>query len=123
MKSPVRLRTLLPALLMIFMVLFTFHCAENPLEPEVRQDNEVWITAEGFVPTTLTVAVGTTVVWINKDDKVQCVESGTLQKPDTRFPASPTLEPGERYSHKFTTAGTYNYSCSITNKQGKIIVQ
>ncbi len=124
MKKPFRPAALMPFLLLLGMMLFTLHCAENPLEPEVRKDNEIWITAEGYVPATLTVAAGTTVVWVNKDNKVQCVESVTSTgDPANIFPASPTLEPAETYSHKFTTAGTYYYSCSITRLQGKVIVQ
>lgn len=127
MKKPFRPAALMPFLLLSGMMLFTLHCAENPLEPEVRKDNEIWITAEGYVPETLTVAAGTTVVWVNKDNKVQCVESvksdGPDPEPDEKFPSSPILEPAETYSHKFTTAGTYYYSCSITRLQGKVIVQ
>ena len=65
-------------------------------------------TANGsqFSPTSLTVAAGTTVTWENGDGIAHTVTSatGSTDTYDMGL-ASGTV------SHKFTTAGTYNYYC------------
>lgn len=59
-----------------------------------------------FVPPTLTVKVGTTVTWTNKDEEPHTVVGGGMK--------SPVLgNAGSTYSHTFTTAGTFAYNCSI----------
>jgi len=61
-----------------------------------------------FAPSTLTVKVGTTVTWINKDADAHTVTSqqhGPLK--------SAPLSTGNSYSYTFTTPGTYNYLCTI----------
>ena len=110
----------------IFAVLVAgllFQCSgENPLAPDVRGDNEVWITANGFQPTTLTVSAGTTVSWINKDNVNHAVNSGLPNNPKNEVPQSPTIRPNGTYSYKFSNAGSYNYYCPITSATGKIVV-
>ena len=72
----------------------------------------------GFQPGTLTVPVGTTVTWTNKD-----VDTHSVQSADKRFTSSPALEHGESYTFTFTTAGTYEYLCSLHSfMKGKIVV-
>ncbi|MFQ5628791.1 MAG: cupredoxin domain-containing protein [bacterium] len=94
---------------------------ENPLAPDVRGANEVWITANGFEPATLTVSAGTTVIWINKDSANHTVDSGTPNQPTNQF-SSPTIRPNADFSHKFDLAGTFNYYCARTLATGKIVV-
>ena len=53
-----------------------WRCSENPLQPFLRGPNEVWIQSTGFDPTTLTVSVGATVTWTNKDNLKHDVTSG-----------------------------------------------
>jgi plastocyanin len=60
-----------------------------------------------FAPRTLTVPVGATVTWTNKDDIPHTVVS-TKKK----F-ASPALDTDQQFSFHFTAAGTYPYFCSV----------
>lgn len=60
-----------------------------------------------FSPANLTVRVGTTVTWTNRDSDAHTVVSsnGPLR--------SPTLDTGDSYRYTFTKVGTYAYLCSI----------
>ena len=79
---------------------------------EVRVDNFT------FSPETLTVAVNSTVTWVNKDDLPHVIASN-----DGLF-KSKALDTEDKYSYTFSKAGTYPYYCSIHPKMvGKIVVQ
>ena len=60
-----------------------------------------------FSPATLTVKVGTTVVWTNKDAIGHTVNfnSGGID--------SNVLNHNDQFTYTFTTPGTYDYICSI----------
>lgn len=60
-----------------------------------------------FSPATLTVAVGTTVTWINHDDVPH-----TVTAQDHTFTSS-GLDTDDQFTHQFTAAGTYAYYCTI----------
>jgi len=60
-----------------------------------------------FSPATVTVPVGTTVTWTNRDDTLH-----TVTEADRRF-ASPGLDPGEVFSYTFADPGSYTYFCSL----------
>ena len=62
-----------------------------------------------FSPNPLRVAVGTTVTATN-DEATAIPHTWTS---DTGAWDSKQLEPGQSYSHTFTTAGTYSYHCNI----------
>jgi len=71
-----------------------------------------------FGPGTLTVPVGTTVTWTNRDDIPHTVVSteGAFK--------SKVLDTDEKFAYTFSKAGTYPYFCSIHPKMtGKVIVQ
>jgi amicyanin len=71
-----------------------------------------------FGPEDLTVAVGTTVTWTNRDDIPHTVVSTTGAFK------SKVLDTDEKFSFTFSTAGTYDYFCSVHPKMtGKVIVQ
>ncbi len=81
---------------------------------------EVKIDNFSFGPATLTVPVGTSVTWTNRDDIPHTVVS-----TDGVF-KSKVLDTDEKFSFTFTfsKAGTYPYFCSIHPKMtGKVIVQ
>jgi plastocyanin len=79
---------------------------------------EVAIDNFAFGPTDLTVAVGTTVTWTNRDDIPHTVVS-----TDKVF-KSKVLDTDEKFSFTFSTPGTYPYFCSIHPKMtGKVVVQ
>ena len=79
---------------------------------------EVKIDNFSFGPETLTVAVGTTVTWTNRDDIPHTVVS-----TDGVF-KSKVRDTDEKFSYTFTKAGTYPYFCSVHPKMtGKVVVQ
>src|SRR3981189_3173348 len=79
---------------------------------------EVKIDNFSFGPATLTVAVGTTVTWTNRDDIPHTVVS------DDKVFKSRVLDTDEKFSFTFTKPGTYAYFCSVHPKMtGKVVVQ
>jgi plastocyanin len=85
---------------------------EKPAAMEVKIDNF------SFGPATLTVPVGTSVTWTNRDDIPHTVVS-----TDGVF-KSKVLDTDEKFSFTFSKAGSYPYFCSIHPKMtGKVIVQ
>ena len=79
---------------------------------------EVKIDNFTFGPQTLTVPVGTTVTWTNRDDIPH-----TIVSTDGVF-KSKIRDTDESFSYTFTKAGTYTYFCSVHPKMtGKIVVQ
>jgi plastocyanin len=82
------------------------------------ETTEVKIDNFSFGPATLTVPVGTTIAWTNRDDIPHTVVS-----TDGVF-KSKVLDTDEKFSFTFSKAGTYPYFCSIHPKMtGKVIVQ
>lgn len=69
--------------------------------------NQIAIDGFAFAPATLTVRAGTTVTWINRDE-----EPHTVAASDGAF-HSPGLGTGASFTHTFSTAGTFDYVCSI----------
>ncbi len=71
-----------------------------------------------FGPPTITVPIGATVTWTNKDDIPH-----TSVSTDGVF-KSKVLDTDEKFSYTFTKAGTYPYYCTIHPKMtGKVVVQ
>ena len=80
--------------------------------------NEVIIQGYAYNPTSLTVPVNTTVKWVNKDPIPHTVTS------DAGLFDSGSIASGASFTQPFTTAGTYNYHCTIhPYMTAKIIVQ
>jgi plastocyanin len=69
--------------------------------------NEVWIQGMAFNPATITVSVGTTIMWTNKDAVTHNVSSNPV------LFSSGSMSNGTTFSYKFATAGTFSYSCTI----------
>ena len=81
--------------------------------------NEVTIDNFSFLPQTLTVPVGTKVIWINRDDVPHTVVS-----VDKKAIVSPALDTDEKFSYTFSASGTNDYYCSVhPHMKGKIIAQ
>jgi len=71
-----------------------------------------------FSPASITVPVGTTLTWTNRDDIPHTVVSD-----DKKF-KSKALDTDEKFSFTFTEPGTYPYFCSIHPKMvGKVVVE
>jgi|ERR1700678_759485 plastocyanin len=91
-----------------------------------QEPNEVVIDNFTFGPQELTVAVGTTVKFINRDDIPHTVVDKNLDKNADKSKAfrSKALDTDDSYSFTFASAGTFDYFCSLHPKmQGKIIVK
>jgi plastocyanin len=102
------------AMLLLFAGLSSISAKDQPLgaAAEVKIDNF------SFEPQTLTVAVGTTVTWTNRDDIPHTsVSTEGVWK-------SKVMDTDETFSYRFTKPGTYPYYCTIHPKMtGNILVQ
>jgi plastocyanin len=79
---------------------------------EVRIDNFT------FSPTPLSVAVGTTVTWTNRDDIPHSIVVPALSVH------SHPLDTDDSFSLRFDKAGSYDYLCGIhPHMHGQVIVQ
>jgi plastocyanin len=100
------------AMLLLFAVSPSVTANDQPSAAEVKIDNFV------FGPQTLTVPVGATVTWTNKDDipHTSVSTEGVFK--------SKVLDTDEKFSYTFTKAGEYSYYCTIHPKMtGKVVVQ
>jgi len=82
----------------------------TPVDVAPSEPNAVNINNFAFSPKELTVAVGTTVTWTNKDE-----EPHTVVTPGGGPAAfkSGALDGGDQFSFTFTKPGTYRYFCSV----------
>ncbi|MFZ0443022.1 MAG: cupredoxin domain-containing protein, partial [Methanobacterium sp.] len=82
-----------------------------------QSSNTVTIQNSSFVPASMNVTVGTTVMWINKANATQDVVS------DNGLFNSGNLSNGMSYNYTFNQSGTYPYHSSINpSMTGTIIV-
>ena len=83
-----------------------------------QEENVVTIDNFTFTAPELTVAVGTTVKWINHDDIPH-----TVVDKNKAF-RSKALDTDDAYSFTFASAGTFDYFCGLHPQMvGKIIVK
>src|SRR5262249_49662526 len=76
--------------------------------------------ALSFLPNTLVVASGDSVRWANASDSHTTHTSSS----DTGLWNSGSIAPGESFTQRFDTAGTYLYHCTIHNGMiGAIVVE
>ena len=79
---------------------------------------DVKIDNFSFGPQTVTVPVGSTVTWTNRDDIPH-----TSVSTDGLF-KSKVMDTDEKFSYTFAKAGTYPYYCSIHPKMtGQVVVK
>jgi amicyanin len=82
------------------------------------EENVVTIDNFTFTAPELSVAVGTTVKWVNHDD----IPHNVVEK--NKAFRSKALDTDDSYSFTFASAGTYDYFCGLHPKmQGKIVVK
>jgi len=83
-----------------------------------EEANVVTIDNFTFTPPELTVAVGTTVKWVNHDDIPHTVVD------NNKAFRSKALDTDDAYSFTFASAGTFSYFCGLhPHMVGKIIVK
>jgi plastocyanin len=81
-------------------------------------NEEVKIDNFTFTPQRVTVKAGTTVTWTNQDDIPHTVASAT------KAFRSKALDTDDKFSFTFTTAGVYEYFCSLhPHMTGTIVVE
>ena len=108
----------LPAMMAMLLIMPVAASAGAGEDKTGATPAEVKIGNFSFEPQTLTVPVGTTVTWTNRDDIPH-----TIVSTDGVF-KSKVRDTDESFSYTFTKAGTYTYFCSIHPKMtGKIVVQ
>jgi plastocyanin len=82
--------------------------------------NQINIDNFRFSPREMTVTAGTKVTWVNNDDVPHTATS--TAKP--RSFDSGTLDTDGKFSHVFSTPGTYDYFCAVhPHMTGRIIVK
>ena len=83
--------------------------------------NEIWLEYKLFRPSQLTVPVGATITFINKDNANHSVTNYNVLFDSGKITS------GDSYSYTFSKAGSFSFSCkyhsSNTTEQGYIIVQ
>jgi amicyanin len=83
-----------------------------------QEENVVTIDNFTFTAPELTVAVGTTVKWVNHDD----IPHSVVDK--NKAFRSKALDTDDAYSFTFASAGTFDYFCGLhPHMVGKIIVK
>jgi plastocyanin len=83
-----------------------------------QEENVVTIDNFTFTAPELTVAVGTTVKWVNHDD----IPHNVVDK--NKAFRSKTLDTDDSFTYTFASAGTFNYFCGLHPQMaGKIIVK
>jgi plastocyanin len=95
--------------------------AYGPALAEEKPAAETAIKIDNFTfsPDTVTVPVGSTVRWTNRDD----IPHTVVSDDKTSF-KSKALDTDDSFSYAFTKPGTYVYFCSIHPKMtGKVIVK
>ena len=86
--------------------------AADPAPVDIKIDNFT------FAPQRLIVRAGTTVIWRNRDDIPHAVASSR------RLFKSKALDTDDTYAFTLTTAGTYEYFCSLHPQMtGTIVVE
>jgi plastocyanin len=86
-------------------------CAGLALSPVARAasppEQHVTIDHFAFTPSTLSIPVGTTVIWSNQDGTLHTVTSSTQAF------TSGGLDQGAGFSHTFSAPGTFAYYCKL----------
>jgi len=103
-------------LMLLPMAILLVACASTPAAAPASAPAPAVTTASGevdiaisnytFVPASLTVKVGTTVKWTNKDNVIHTVEAA-----DNSW-GSKDLNQGDSFSFTFNQAGAFAYRCT-----------
>ena len=109
-------------LLVFFLVFLIAGCSSSqPTVLEVKktaeaEPNMVVIKNFAFKPVTLRIGAGTEVTWANADAAPHIIKSDMFE--------SERLAQGQSWSHKFDSAGSYDYFCAIhPSMKGRVIVE
>lgn len=103
----------LPGLLSIVAVAALPACGSDASGPGSCTPSATQICMGGttFIPPTLTVALGTTVVWRNESGTFHTVTSD----PSATESFDADVSDGDTFVRQFNTAGNYPYHCEVHN--------
>ena len=90
-----------------------------PLEADTQPAGRHAVVVDNFsfAPGMISVPVGASVEWTNRDDVPHVIMSA-----EKKF-KSPVLDTDEQFSHAFDAPGTYDYFCSLHPKMtGRVTV-
>lgn len=85
------------------------------LSPVEASGHAVSIVDGAFAPRRITIKVGDSVTWTNKDSAIHDVTFDGF--------GSPVMGPGDRYPHTFKKAGSFTYVCAIHGFNGTVVVK
>ncbi len=111
-------RILLPFVLLILVLSLFLTSFTKPASAKNAQEYTVTIDCYWYNPGSLTIPVGSTVIWKNTCGQ-HSVTSNTGE-----FDSGP-LEEGQIASHVFSTRGVFFYHCTLhpDMKKGEVVVQ
>jgi len=87
------------------------------------KSTDIQILGQGaFDPDTLTINVGDSVTWVNTDEKEAVI---IIFKDKSVYTNSNKFDPGEKFEHEFTEAGSYQYwrNIALASDGGTITVE
>src|SRR5258708_7864393 len=103
-------KIILPVFVTITLLFMLLGCKKQNTStpaPATPGSNEVWIQNMAFTPTSITIAVNTTIKWKKKNGFPITLQSNTVLFNSGNINLTGT------YSHKFTTVGKYPYNFKI----------
>lgn len=103
--------------LFLMLILMALGCKKDDDDGDngLPVGSEIQMSANSFLPQTLTVTAGTAVRWVNSSQVNHTVTSSGGFFDDF-------LAPGESFVYTFSTAGTYNYICTIHAGMAGIVI-
>ena len=112
-------RHTLSTLVALAVLLYLGVAVAAPLAAKPREDDKakkVTINDLKFSPAKLSIKIGETVIWTNKDDNDHNVVAD-----DGSFNSEENLRRGETFKHKFEKKGKYGYSCTLHPRMKGVI--
>lgn len=82
-------------------------CAALFVSVAAHAETTITIEKFAFSPKEVTVAPGTKIIWINKDETPH-----TVSAVDKTF-VSKAMDTDDRYEHTFANAGDFSYFCTL----------
>ena len=111
-------RFLNTARLAVFGLAVLAPCVPAPAAPTVHT---ILIDGMRFIPQTVEVRRGDTVVWRNKDPFPHTATAATASAGG---PASPAIAAGASWTYKAVKSGNYSYVCTLhTTMTGLLVVK
>jgi len=108
------------AVVLICLLALPLLLGADPATKESGGAKKIEIKDKKYSPAKLTIKVGETIVWVNRDDSDHTIvaDDGSFGTKDD------DLNPGESYKFTFKKKGKYKYHCKYhPREKGEIIVE